>query len=860
MKRHLLTSFVALAVLSAAPSGAWAQDEGQPVPVQGPGAEGPGPQGPQGPGGPDDAPVDTNDAQHGVARISVINGDVSVRRGDTGEVVAAALNAPLLSEDRLLTAASSRAEVQFDHYNLARLGANTELRMSDLQQKRFIVGLATGLIDYRMAGNSNATIEVDTPSVSVKPVQPGELRIAVLEDGTSQITVRAGQAEIFSPKGSQMLNAGQTLLARGSASDPEFQVTAAIPVDDWDRWNADRDRELDRSRSYQHVSADIDGAEDLDNSGDWQYSDPYGYVWRPRVAEGWAPYQEGRWDWEDYYGWNWVSYDPWGWAPYHYGRWFNDGLGWGWYPGAMGGFYSWSPALVGFFGFGGGFGFGVGFGGGFGFGNIGWCPLAPFEGFHPWWGRGMYGGYNNVNINRTNIVNNTNITNIYRNARVANGVTAMSSQNFGRTATMGNTVRVGSSQLQNASVVRGQLPVSPSAASTRMSDRAVNSRNFPQTGNRQLFAHTQPSPAQRIPFSQQQRGMQQVAQRAFNPSSAARGGAANTGAARNGAAQTGAARGGMAQNGAAARGGAAQTGALNNGRTGTAANAGSRTGAAQSGGWRQLGGSNSAAGGARTQAQTNTQTGRGPAAQSGGWRQMGGSNAATGGPQAAQRGAAGGGFASQGSRAAAGTSGAGGWQRFGQSQAARGGQAGGQAASGFRGTMQNQSNGSPSRGGWGSNANSAPRSSAGTGGWGHFSQPSSGYNQSQGGQSNGGSSRGWGGSSRGWAGSSSGWGGSSSGWGGNGGRAVQINPSIVQNRQSYSAPSSRSWGGGNSGGYSRPSSGGGGFSRPSGGSFGGGGGHSFGGGGGHSFGGGGGGHVGGGGGGGHFGGGGGGRR
>ena len=30
-----------------------------------------------------------------VARISVLNGDVSVRRGDSGDVVAAALNAPL---------------------------------------------------------------------------------------------------------------------------------------------------------------------------------------------------------------------------------------------------------------------------------------------------------------------------------------------------------------------------------------------------------------------------------------------------------------------------------------------------------------------------------------------------------------------------------------------------------------------------------------------------------------------------------------------------------------------------------------------------------------------------------------------
>src|SRR5271167_1263018 len=49
-----------------------------------------------------------------VARIAVLNGDVSVRRGDSGDVVAAAVNGPLMADDRLLTGASARAEVQLD--------------------------------------------------------------------------------------------------------------------------------------------------------------------------------------------------------------------------------------------------------------------------------------------------------------------------------------------------------------------------------------------------------------------------------------------------------------------------------------------------------------------------------------------------------------------------------------------------------------------------------------------------------------------------------------------------------------------------------------------------------------------------
>src|ERR1700678_549763 len=61
------------------------------------------------------AATSPDDAQNrAVARISIINGVVSVRRGDSGEAVAAALNAPLTSTDRLLTGEASRAEIQFD--------------------------------------------------------------------------------------------------------------------------------------------------------------------------------------------------------------------------------------------------------------------------------------------------------------------------------------------------------------------------------------------------------------------------------------------------------------------------------------------------------------------------------------------------------------------------------------------------------------------------------------------------------------------------------------------------------------------------------------------------------------------------
>src|SRR3989442_11521971 len=49
------------------------------------------------------------------------------------------------------------------------------------------------------------------------------------------------------------LSSGKTMLVRGSSTDPEFQLTNAIPRDQWDQWNENRDRELERTTSYKYV-------------------------------------------------------------------------------------------------------------------------------------------------------------------------------------------------------------------------------------------------------------------------------------------------------------------------------------------------------------------------------------------------------------------------------------------------------------------------------------------------------------------------------------------------------------------------------------------------------------------------------
>ncbi len=466
------------------------------------------------------AQADPDDAKRGVARISLMDGDVTVRRGDSGDWVAGVVNAPLMTADQIATAANSRAEIQMDAANSIRLSGDSSMRIAQLEYERYQFQLASGTLTYRVLHPTNVNIEVDTPNLAVRPSKEGVYRISVDPDGVSEVTVRLGTVEVAATSGSQWVNVNQTLLARGSADDPEFRITDAIAMDDFDHWNESRDEAELASASAQYVPPGVYGAEDLDQYGTWTNTPDYGNVWAPYEPAGWSPYSAGQWSWLDWYGWTWIPYEPWGWAPYHYGRWFyRGGLGWAWYPGARFSMHYWSPALVGFVGWG---------GAGFGLGYVGWVPLAPFEALHPWWGAGFYGRYGY--INRPIGVSPVSVAGVYRNAAVANGVVGVRGADFqaGRFGSLGH---FNGSQITDARIATGAVPVAPSAANLRFSNRTVASAPL-SAGTAGFFSREAPAPARQIPFSQQQTGFQTARTNAANGAArpAAQAGQGNLGA------------------------------------------------------------------------------------------------------------------------------------------------------------------------------------------------------------------------------------------------------------------------------------------------------------------------------------------
>jgi hypothetical protein len=332
------------------------------------------------PGGPTgEGPAKTD---QGVARVSLIHGDVSTQRGDSGDWSAATLNQPVMAGDKVSTGDNARTELQLDYANFLRLGPGSKVNIANLTHKNIQVQLSQGLLNYTVSKDSESEPEIDTPNVSVHPAHhDGVFRVEVRPDGDTLVIVRKGEAQIATPQGSTEVRAGEMATVRGDSSSAQYKISDAPDRDDWDRWNADRDHMIQNAQSWKHTNHYYTGSQDLDANGTWRKVPDYGDVWVPNEPDGWVPYRDGNWTYEPYYGWTWVGYEPWGWAPYHYGRWFPYGGAWAWWPGPVYAGYNpfWAPAYVSFWGWGGGFG--VGFG---------WLPLGPGDWFHPWWGG--YGG------------------------------------------------------------------------------------------------------------------------------------------------------------------------------------------------------------------------------------------------------------------------------------------------------------------------------------------------------------------------------------------------------------------------------------------------------------------------------------
>ena len=272
------------------------------------------------------------------ARLGEFEGKVEVQLHAGDSWNAAERNLPLIESAWLRTGPSSRLEIELDEGSAWRLGPESQVEISDYTrlstgQRLTVLSLDHGVAYFTGEPGGADTLTLVTPGAQVTLQRGARVRLQA-DAMASRISVIEGVVRLSCPAAEIDVREGQTVRVE-PADATRFWLDREVSAMDLDRWNEERDKRLAASSSGSHVSQRY-GLVDLDGAGEWVQTE-LGAVWKPKVAEGWAPFQNGRWRWYDALGYTWVSDETWGWIPYHHGRWTRHGdLGWVWAPSASG--------------------------------------------------------------------------------------------------------------------------------------------------------------------------------------------------------------------------------------------------------------------------------------------------------------------------------------------------------------------------------------------------------------------------------------------------------------------------------------------------------------------------------------------
>jgi hypothetical protein len=221
---------------------------------------------------------DRDGPELGVARISVADGDVRIRTAE-GDETEAHGGDPLKPGDAVFTDARSRAEIELDRGNFARLSADSELRMLNLGNLAYRVQVARGVAGLTQFDHFEADLDVETEQATIRVVKPAVFTVEVREGGQTDVTVRDGQVDVVTDRRTERVKK-EMVSIRGEGRDAELRMAKAEPKSDFDDWAKRRDKMLD------------DGS--------------------PRGARLYPPY------WSAGFGWGWGGYGGWGYPLYPY--------------------------------------------------------------------------------------------------------------------------------------------------------------------------------------------------------------------------------------------------------------------------------------------------------------------------------------------------------------------------------------------------------------------------------------------------------------------------------------------------------------------------------------------------------------
>ena len=295
------------------------------------------------------------------ARVSLDGGGGLVKGIGEEDWSTLTLNSLILAGDEIWVDDRGAIEVEMLGGTFLRLADASHAEVASLPRSASIRGWVGSFYVQRLRFSSGQVV-FETPACQVVVERLSQVRIDVLDDGETTVTVRQGRALI------RVDGARDDLVLEGRRVYIDPGYLASVPErfdpdeeDAFDQWNRERS-ELVATASEAvpggaGIKSEVLGAEDLSLYGDWVAAGSECY-WRPRVAEDFVPYRDGYWSWVHGYGYVWVGQYPFSYITMHYGRWlYAQEDGWFWVYRD-----TWAPAWAATLRFG---------------PTFAWCPLDP---------------------------------------------------------------------------------------------------------------------------------------------------------------------------------------------------------------------------------------------------------------------------------------------------------------------------------------------------------------------------------------------------------------------------------------------------------------------------------------------------
>ncbi len=291
------------------------------------------------------------------ARVSYQTGQAMVKGTTDDDWSYATLNSMIMGGDMLWVERLGMLEVELPEATFLRMADGSKAEILDLSGSMALRGWLGSFYIHRFA-NSNRKVVFETPACSMEIKPDSMVRVDVLSEGATTITVRWGRVIVRTDFG------GMTIITSGKRTYVDAGFLPSKPVsfnrseeDAFDSWNRQRAEELvvgyDQTPDVFEGDYPL-GYYDLNNYGDWVVVDGGNY-WQPRVYDSFVPYRSGHWSYVSSYGYVWVGSHPFSYTTSHYGYWnYRPSYGWlwsynrTWIPaGAMtlryGPYFVWSP-------------------------------------------------------------------------------------------------------------------------------------------------------------------------------------------------------------------------------------------------------------------------------------------------------------------------------------------------------------------------------------------------------------------------------------------------------------------------------------------------------------------------------------